>query len=595
MKLSRIYSNIDDKFLPINFNSGFNVIVGKIHNPTDLKKDAHNLGKSKLAELIDYCLLKGRSKEFFLFKFFEIFKSFEFYLEVSLKTGGFVTIKRSVSNNSKISLKRHSERMQNFNGLHKSQWDHFEIPISKAKVILDAYLDLSVLKVWDYRDAIAYCLRSQDDYSEIFKLDQFRGRHISWKPYLGHMLGFNPEPLIKNYELKSELDSLSDKIDEVKQTIGAAQGDQEEVLNGHLTAQKNLAEKLSWQLDNLNFNSTDSAYIEQVAGEIDGELEELNKAKYYMSARLRKLQKTYHLGDGKLDVDSVAQLFKEAGVVFGDQIKRSYEELVEFNRRITYERREFIEQQVKELEDGIHEINGKAIHLHAEKSQKLSYLNSHGVFSKYKEVSNNLSEIKVSISDIEKKLLATIELKDMEDSYRDLARTKTNIVDLIRENRDSVVNAPHGVYKAIKDYFVSFVLDVLDKSGIITTEQNGEGNLDYFAGIIGVDGTITGECDGHSYKKMLCIGFDLAVVSAYAHEKFIRFIYHDGGLETLDDRKKLEFIEFVRTASNIHGFQYFLTVIESDLPAGFKFSENEVVRVLHDDGPSGRLFNIPTW
>lgn len=595
MKISRIYSNFDQKFYPINFNSGFNVIVGQIHNPSDQKKDAHNLGKSKLAELIDFCFLKGRSKEFFLFKFGDVFEGFEFYMEILLNSGGFVTIKRVVSNHSKISLKRHSESMQDFNNLSKSSWDHFEIPISKAKAILDAYVDLDVLRTWDYRAAVAYCLRSQEDYTDIFKLDQFRGQHISWKPYLGNLLGFDPEPLIRNYELKNDLDSLVKKIDMLKLSLGSALGDQEEILNGHLAAQLNLAEKLNWQLDNLNFNDTDAAYIEQIAGEIDVELDELNKAKYYLAARLRKLQKTYHLGDGKLNVDSVSQLFCEAGVVFDGQIKKSYQELVDFNRKITIERRDFISQQVDELEDNIRDISGRAQRLHSEKSKKLSYLNSYGVFSKYKEVARNLADVKALIVDIDKKLEVARSLKDVELEQRDTVREKNNVVDLIRENRDYVVGSQVGVYKVIKDNFMSFVLDVLDKNGIITAKQNGEGNLDYFAGIIGPNGTITGESDGHSYKKMLCIGFDLAVVAAYSKEKFVKFLYHDGGLETLDDRKKLEFIEFVRTASNIHGIQYFLTVIESDLPAGCKFSEHEVVRVLHDDGPSGRLFNLPGW
>jgi uncharacterized protein YydD (DUF2326 family) len=37
------------------------------------------------------------------------------------------------------------------------------------------------------------------------------------------------------------------------------------------------------------------------------------------------------------------------------------------------------------------------------------------------------------------------------------------------------------------------------------------------------------------------MGYDLAVNLAYSNKNFIRFIYHDGGLETLDSRKKIEF------------------------------------------------------
>ncbi|WP_305456761.1 hypothetical protein [Photobacterium leiognathi] len=54
MKISKIYSNKPDIFQPIEFNEGFNVIIGQIRLRDDKDKDSHNLGKSKLAELIDF-------------------------------------------------------------------------------------------------------------------------------------------------------------------------------------------------------------------------------------------------------------------------------------------------------------------------------------------------------------------------------------------------------------------------------------------------------------------------------------------------------------------------------------------------------------
>lgn len=594
MKVSRIYSNFENEFQTIDFCSGFNVVLGRIFHPENLQKDAHNLGKSKLAELIDFCLLKGRSPEFFLFKFPLVFTKYIFFIEILLNSGSYITVRRGVSKNTKISIKKHSEGRQLYRG-DGWLWDYEDEPIGVAKTILDSYFDLAAVGTWDYRDAVAYCLRSQEDYTEVFKLDKFRGQHVFWKPYLGHILGFEASALIRNYQLKNEIDALSVKLIELKKLIGAVQGDQEEILNRHLQAKVDAAKSLKWQMENLNFDESDKKYIEELTGEIDSELEDLNRVKYYLSARLRKLQKTEGAGGERFNIDSVSQLFEEAGVVFGEQIKRSYSELVEFNRQITSERRDFVRQQKEELEQDLDEISVRASELSLERSRKLSYLSSYDIFSKYKEVSQKLAEINFSITEINKSLEVNESIKKLEEDSRKLLRDKVDVVDSIRVDRDEVVLDKEGIYNRIKDGFVDYVSEVLSKSGVITTEQNGEGNLDYFAGLIGLDGKITGESDGYSYKKILCIGFDLAVMSAYSDKKFVRFLYHDGGLETLDDRKKLEFIEYVRTASSISGFQYILTVIESDLPTGFKFPDHEVVRVLHDDGPSGRLFNIPGW
>ncbi|NNB49525.1 DUF2326 domain-containing protein [Pseudomonas fragi] len=594
MKISRIYSNFENEFKTIDFCNGFNVVLGQIFHPENLQKDAHNLGKSKLSELIDFCLLKGRNPVFFLFKFPLIFTKYVFFIEILLNSGSYITIRRGVDRNTKISIKKHDEGRQLYRGDGWS-WDYEDEPIGVAKTILDSYFDLAVVGAWDYRDAVAYCLRSQEDYTEVFKLDKFRGQHVFWKPYLGHILGFEASALVRNYQLKNEIDALSIKLIELKKLIGAVQGDQEEILNRHLQAKMDVAKSLKWQMENLNFDESDKKHIEDLTGEIDSELEDINRVKYYLSARLRKLQKTAGAGGERFNIDSVSQLFEEAGVVFGEQIKRSYSELVEFNRQITSERREFVRQQKEELEQNLDDISVRASELNFERSKKLSYLNSYDIFSKYKEVSQRLAEVDFSIVEINKSLEVNESIKNLEEDYRKLLRDKGGIVDSIRINRDEVVVDKEGIYNRIKDGFEDYISGVLSKNGVITTEQNGEGNLDYFAGLIGSDGKITGESDGYSYKKILCIGFDLAVMSAYSDMKFVRFLYHDGGLETLDDRKKIEFIEYVRTVSSINGFQYILTVIESDLPAGFKFPDHEVVRVLHDDGPSGRLFNIPSW
>jgi uncharacterized protein YydD (DUF2326 family) len=65
MKLSKLYSNQDNLFEPIIFNDGLNIILGEMRLPENLDKDSHNLGKTTLGLLIDYCLLKGRSNSFF--------------------------------------------------------------------------------------------------------------------------------------------------------------------------------------------------------------------------------------------------------------------------------------------------------------------------------------------------------------------------------------------------------------------------------------------------------------------------------------------------------------------------------------------------
>ena len=128
---------------------------------------------------------------------------------------------------------------------------------------------------------------------------------------------------------------------------------------------------------------------------------------------------------------------------------------------------------------------------------------------------------------------------------------------------------------------------------------NGEGHLEFRADILDDAGKATSAGLGHTYRKLLCIAFDLAVVRAHLDDKFPRFVYHDGVFESLDDRKKANLLAVVREYADL-GVQPIITLIASDMPplaedGGPAFTPDEVVLTLHDEGPEGRLFRMKAW
>jgi hypothetical protein len=128
---------------------------------------------------------------------------------------------------------------------------------------------------------------------------------------------------------------------------------------------------------------------------------------------------------------------------------------------------------------------------------------------------------------------------------------------------------------------------------------NEEGYLDFEAEFPDSDSHPKSEDEGKSYKQALCAAYDLALAKVMLPRNFLRFLYHDGLLEGMDDRTKLNMIDVLREFAGL-GIQQIPTVIDSDLSLTtngerFAFEDHEVVRVLHDDGPSGRLFNMGIW
>ncbi len=73
----------------------------------------------------------------------------------------------------------------------------------------------------------------------------------------------------------------------------------------------------------------------------------------------------------------------------------------------------------------------------------------------------------------------------------------------------------------------------------------------------------TEEDRGTSFRPLLCIAFDLAVLISYAREPFFHFVYHDGGLERLQNKLMLAFLDLPTDTGKLppHGevvdrFQY---------------------------------------
>jgi uncharacterized protein YydD (DUF2326 family) len=134
---------------------------------------------------------------------------------------------------------------------------------------------------------------------------------------------------------------------------------------------------------------------------------------------------------------------------------------------------------------------------------------------------------------------------------------------------------------------------------VLSCSLNDRGSIDFRAEILDESGTPTSEADGHSYKRLLCIAFDIAVFSTYLDERFLHCVFHDGVFESLDDRKKYCLLNEVRARCDA-GLQQIITVIDSGLPLDeggkrFEFSPEEVIRLLHDQGQEGRLFRMSAW
>lgn len=594
MKLSKFYSNFPDKFSPIIFNDGLNFIYGEIRHPESKVKDTHNLGKTTLARLLDFMFLAKRHREQFLFKNQEIFSDFIFFLEIQLSENEYLTIKRSVSNNTKIGFYSHNSSNQDYRALSENSW--YELTsFDNAKTYLDGKLNFTAIKSWQYRQLIGYLIRTQDDFYQVFQLQKYRGKDADWKPYMADLLGFNGELAKQRYQLDKQVSDLNLKIKE--QNVSDDRKALEELsrVDGRLLIRKNELSKLKEFVENFNFREVDKQTVEDLVSEIDNQIIALNMKEYSLKNSIYHIEQSISESQIKFNTKEVKELFDEVNILFPEQIQKDFEQLIEFNQAITKERNAYLKQELKENQIDLSNTQSELIQLNEQRAKQLEFLKESELVVKFREANEEISSVQAEILDLERQKENIQKVLDLQKQKRDLQLSLNNIRNQMEENVASINNDNTSLFSQIRIYFNEIIYKVLSKNGELTVSLNENSGSFEFRAEYQESGQNTNESLGNTYRKFLCIAFDLAIARAYFNKNFPKFIYIDGVFDGLDDRKKDLLLEVLREYSNF-GIQIIATTINSEvLGLTSPITEQEIILTLHDDGQDGRLFKMPTW
>lgn len=590
MKLSKLYSS-DARFKTVSFNPNFNVVLGEISNSEDLTTDSHNLGKSTLISLIDFMLLKELDKNSFLKG--KRFENHTFYLELILNSGKYLTIKRTIKNASKISFKLHRKELKI--GEVISEWDYEDLPMStqdetkNPKALLNGFLAFDVLKGESFRKTSGYFLRTQDDYKDVFKLQKYRGKDIDWKPNLFELLGFNSEHMINKYLIEAEISTKENLLNKVKEEFRVDAGEKDRIKGLIEFAELKRAEIKEW-LDKFDFYQRETGISKELVENIEKKIASLNTARYNLEYELEQIRESLKI-KVHFDIDELMEIYKDVQIYFPDALVKDYEELLAFNQKLSDERLKYLKKIQQEKKEKLSLINAELFDLNTNRANMLNGLQSSDTFEKYSLYRDDLIQVE---REIERHI---VELEHI-DNVKNIQKDIDELYERLRKETDILgkqVDESTAIYKSIRRDFHDFVNEILGESAMISISINGNDNIDFKTSFYNVKNEETSQGLGHTYRKILCACFDLAIVKNYMDKSFYRFIYHDGCLESLDPRKRKKYLDLVRRISQKFDIQYIMTSLASDIPAGesYEIQPEEVAVVLTDKmDDSGRLFGF---
>nr|DAR53108.1 MAG TPA: putative ATPase [Caudoviricetes sp.] len=586
MRLSKIYMNHSHIFESITFNDGFNAILGKVISSKD--KNTHNLGKSILAQVIDYCL--GKKKDSMFFQNLDQFNEFVFFLEIEYAKDQFVTVSRSVSEPTTMRFKYHNSPDRDYRGLLDVEWDK-TLPFEKSKALLDSLFNFQFIKGYSYRRLIGYLLRTQDDFQDPFRLSKHKGKDINWKPFLAKLLGFDDELLKKRGSLIDDLNKLSEQehfISSQNKTDAQSVSD----IEGEIELINLKIQDFKKQLDELDFGNQDKEEIAALVDLINDQIVTLNDELFYLENDRKRIKNSLRTKKISFSTDEAQSLFNEAGLVFPKQIKRSFDDLIQFNEAINQERIEYLSKELKEIEPRIQKISEELAELNKNKAKKLAFLNEKDIFDKYKSISNELNERTARLIYLEKIRDIIYQREDIKKQKSLLSSELESVENLIRDNVTQNVKADsNSLFTKIRAYFSSIIQKTLNNDAFLSVNVNSNGNMEFEYKFAEKEAH-----NGHSYKKLLCIAFDMALARVYTEQGYRIFLYHDGVFESLDDRLKEKLLAVMREYSD-YGLQQIITLIDADIPNGndnFIYPD-EIIKTLHDRDDSGLLFKMPAW
>ncbi len=587
MKLSQLYCN-DSRFHNMKFNDGLNVVLGKVCQREDINKDSHNLGKSTLIDVLDFMLLKEVKNDHLFKKYISCFENHIFYLEIILNSGTYLTIRRSVSEPTKICFKS-SEATMVCN--EETAWDKTNLTFTKAKNYLNTQLNFNILPDWPFRKTVTFFLRGQKDFINVFQLGKFmNGKHKDWKPAVFELLGYDSKALVRKYEIDDTLEDLESRITGLSTEMAVNEDDYDKV-KSILDICKTERDEMQQKVDAFSFYTEEQAINQNLVEEIERAIAQLNTKEYSLTYDLDRVKSSIS-NLPTFDLEQLKQIYEEAKLYFPDDISHSFEDLYQFNVMVTKERNHYLREQAQEIEEQLRTIHQELQDLDKRRNEALSVLQDKDTFHKFKTYQKKLAQLEGEVSRLEIQL-HNLDIMASLNEKVEMAHQEQK--EISKEIASQLKRQDGDVPSSIKRHFNEIYRIVFGVSALLYVRPNKTGNVEFETEVApDENAAATAEGRGDTYNKILCAAFDLAVLATYSSKSFFRFVYHDGVLEGLDNRKKTLFMQMVRDYCQRYGLQYIFSSIEDDIPQNIlsSFTADEMFLTLSDQDDSSKLFGF---
>lgn len=563
-------------FKSIVFSKGLNIILGERTASSGEKDSRNTLGKTTFIEIIDFCLGSDFTKQSKLYA--PELEDWAFTLELEIFSYRF-EVTRYINDDKKIYIHPFSSTFPI--ELKQSKDKTTYIDLSDWKLFLGKHLfNIPIFErkqpyIPSARSILGYFIRKSGGYNKPF--ETFKNeKSIQIKINNAFVLNLLWEKSLELHNLLVEMDKYGKLITLYKE-VGNTPGK----LNTQMVILSDEIISLRKNIEDFNvlpeYNDIQSA-----ANNLTKKIQQLNNFIILNQKKLDEYKLVIADETTNTDFDIVQSMYKEAQVIFSDNIIKTLEDVKTFNEVIVKNRKEFLQEEIKKLQIDINRAHENVKKYSDERAEKMKLLSAHGALDEYSLLQEKLSK-KMSALEI-----LRLEKEKQENAQKEVF-SKKSIKDQLKYEISNNISTNENLKEEIS-IFNKNSMQLYDMSANLVVDIDRNGNYKY---------SISREKSSEGVERMNIFCYDMMLIEMYKKNLIdgIDFLIHDSTIyDAVDSRQRALAIELAQSKSSALGFQYIFTINSDLLPLddfsqGFDYSDYVVCR-LNDGDISGSLLGI---
>lgn len=549
MKIIKLYSN-NDIFENIEFKENINFILST----------AHSVGKTKLLELIDYCLLSTKNN----FAKIETLKNISdlvFYIEIYVNNK-YITIKRKVHGRSGIGIK--SSQYSEYH--YDSKYD-FIGSLDKAKKYLDELIDFRFFdKRINFRKYLGYFLRTQNDQKDVFKLDRYI-KDRDYKPLVANMLGIEGELILEKYNDEDTIKDQEKEINKLKHLLG--DNITRNYIKDEIASLENIKKDKEEQYRQFNFYLGEKNINKQLVDDVEKQINALNKQRSSISREIAYINSSVE-NNFLIDMNEIELFFKEIEIEFPKALQQEYEKVLLFNKTIADERLNILKDNKKEFLKQVEEIEIQLVELDKKRQSMLSLLTGSDTMGKFKKLEQEVVDISVNIENKKNQLK---QFDDIEEKTKELNNKK----DEIKEKIECIKKKVNSINEtnAIKFNILKYARIIFGEEALFTVGLNSSNNIEFSLKLSNNNNFDNKRDEGNTIKKLLSFLFSISILVSYKDVNFFKFAVLDSPFDGDKTDYQKGLYKAIKEISSDYDLQIIITTIDDEIKDEIMLQESK--------------------